>query len=133
MKFPVIVFDGGPFVCESMSDVSREFEANDFYFGKEYISAFDSEGNLLQLDTEWVEAEVEVEKRILWFRLGETETRRVSVEIAVVRDNNPPIEQAAELRRLLIHYLSAPRIDVTQDWLADASLDELIAKATKEF
>ena len=59
------------------------------------------------------------------------------LEVTVTPDNavvinpvEPPVKMAAELRELLRNFLSiAKTASVSDDWLASASLSELVAKA----
>ncbi len=117
MKAPIVVYDHGDVsIFESAEDAENYLEPIDVE-REEYV-AYDSEGYLLRLA-------VNVKSRRIWGILPIREKGVVLQEIA------PRQERLAELRQILKDYLSYPRFKVPSDWIAEATLEELIGKAKK--
>jgi hypothetical protein len=108
MKPPIIIYEHGDIAFfESVQDVERGLEAIDVK-NDEYI-AYDSEGCLLQLHVE----------------------QGSPIDRVVLSCSETQPTHSLELKRALINFFT--QVSVSKEWLAKATLEELVAEGIKNY
>ena len=115
MKLPIIVNNRGDVMFfTSVDEVEQELEAVDVE-RSEYV-AYDSEGRLVQLGTA-------LRKQLLFF----------NVKRVVVQNAEPSPTHAGELQEVLRKFFRHLRVGEPEEWIASASLDNLVSRGLKKY
>lgn len=113
MKAPIIVYDGDVLVFESVKKAEGYLEPIDVERG-DFVT-YDSESCLLRVS-------VDVRSRRVWGFLPIQEKRVVIQEVV------PQAKCTSELRQILTKYLSYSPFEISDSFISEATLDELIEK-----
>lgn len=114
MKSPIIISEPGDvMIFESVEEAQAYIDWQDVE-NDEYVG-YDREGRVLNLRV------AKIPVKILFFTLHNREV--------VIEDSEPEQKRPSELRNLLSNYLSYPKFGISNGWLTDAPLDDLITKA----
>jgi hypothetical protein len=118
MKPPIIIVEGKSiYIFNSATDAQEFMEPIDVD-NNEY-KVFDKHGYLLNVKIDYIKHQ----SKFLWF------SRQVWREAVIIEDIVPPILRNEELSKILSTYLS--NHDFPDDWLSNASLDELVVKVSE--
>lgn len=119
---PPIVLNAGGDICFFPTKEAAEINMEPIDVRNGYFTAYDSKGHCLTLDI--IEKEVTI-----FFGLKKAMVEHVAIVAA-----EPEPTHAEELRQMIIEYferIGADFLGISQDWLQQASLEELVQKGVQ--